>query len=124
VKFNAKAASQFGIKLRTDNDTQQETLLTYDRLENLFIFNRDNSGEGNGGIRKAPVQLNDNHLHLHLFVDKSSIEVFINEGEKVMTSRIYPGDNAKGICFFADQEIELITLNKWNLSKGVSPLIF
>ncbi|MFP3667136.1 glycoside hydrolase family 32 protein [Priestia sp. SIMBA_032] len=124
VKINAKAASQFGIKLRTDHDTHQETLLTYDRLESLFIFNRDKSGEGDGGIRKAPVRLNNNHLHLHLFVDKSSIEVFVNEGEKVMTSRIYPGDNATGICFFANQEIELSTLNKWNLRKGVSPLIF
>ncbi|WP_274596487.1 GH32 C-terminal domain-containing protein [Priestia megaterium] len=52
------------------------------------------------------------------------MEVFINEGEKVITSRIYPVENAKGICFFADQEIELITLSKWNLSKGVSPLMF
>ncbi|MEK4754462.1 GH32 C-terminal domain-containing protein [Priestia sp. FSL R5-0597] len=59
-----------------------------------------------------------------VFSYEVSIEVFINEGEKVMTSRIYPVENAKGICFFADQEIELITLSKWNLSKGVSPLMF
>ncbi|MDG0058227.1 hypothetical protein MMB69_05990 [Priestia sp. P5] len=42
----------------------------------------------------------------------------------MITSRIYPGNNAKDVCFFADQEIELITLSKWNLSKGVPPLIF
>lgn len=76
--------------------------LIYDRLESLFIFNCDKLGEGDGGIRKVFVGLNDNYLYFYLFVDKFFIEVFINEGEKVMMSRIYFVDNVKGICFFVD----------------------
>jgi len=119
VQIDAKSASQFGIKLRVDQEKEQETILTYDRVEGLFSFDREKSGEGPGGVRKAPVQLQDNTLHLRIFVDKSSVEVFINDGEQVMTARIYPGEGATGIHFFADQEVELITLNKWVLKKSI-----
>ncbi|WP_332633761.1 GH32 C-terminal domain-containing protein [Halalkalibacter flavus] len=46
-------------------------------------------------------------------------EIFINGGEKVMTSRLYPGQASTGIKFFA-QGIALIkSLKKWNLRKSI-----
>jgi beta-fructofuranosidase len=119
VQIDAKSASQFGIKLRVDQENHQETILTYDLNEGLLSFDRNKSGQGPIGIRKASVQLRDNTLYLRIFVDKSSVEVFINEGEKVMTARIYPDEEATGIRFFADEEIELNFLNKWSLKKGI-----
>ena len=34
---------------------------------------------------------------LQIFVDTSSIEIFCNDGERVLTSRIFPNENTTGI---------------------------
>ena len=42
---------------------------------------------------------------LNIFVDKSSIEIFANDGEIAMSSRIYPDKNSTGIKFITDNEV-------------------
>lgn len=119
VTIDAKSATQFGIKLRVHEEENEETVLTYNREEGFFTFNRDKAGQGPKGIRKAPVSLKNNQLKLHIFVDKSSVEVLINDGETVMTGRIYPSEKSTGIRFFADQPIEIIGLKKWDLKNCI-----
>lgn len=36
---------------------------------------------------------------LHIFCDRSVVEIFVNDGEEVFTSRFYPEENDKGIVF-------------------------
>ncbi|MFE7083367.1 glycoside hydrolase family 32 protein [Priestia megaterium] len=120
VIIDAQDALLFGLKVRACEELNQETLIVYDRLENLLELNRDRSGRGPKGSRKAPVKLHNNELHLRIFVDKSSIEIFINNGEKVMSARIYPNQRARDIRFFSDREIHLKEVNKWNLEKSIS----
>jgi len=118
--IDAKKASQFGLKLRVNEELQEETVLTYNRDEGFFIFNRDHSGKGPKGERKAPVVLKDNQLRLQIFVDKSSVEVFINEGEKVMTGRIYPSEKSTGVLLFANGPVEIVQLKKWGLKNCIN----
>ena len=40
--------------------------------------------------REVEIALTDNKLKLDIFVDKSSVEAFINDGERVMSARVYP----------------------------------
>jgi fructan beta-fructosidase len=40
-------------------------------------------------------------LKLHIFVDCSSVEVFANDGEKVMTDRVYPPPGSDGIELYS-----------------------
>ncbi|MBE4908475.1 glycoside hydrolase family 32 protein [Bacillus luteolus] len=116
VTIDAKDATQFGLKVRVNEDLGEETVLYYDTRTKVITFNRDNSGAGPKGIRQAPVELIDNKLHLHLFLDSSSVELFINEGEKVMTGRIYPNEESIGIQFFSEGEIELLKVEKWTVA--------
>ncbi|MFP3513601.1 GH32 C-terminal domain-containing protein, partial [Peribacillus sp. SIMBA_075] len=37
----------------------------------------------------------------HLFVDSSSVEIFVNDGEEVFTARIFPDIRSQEIRFFA-----------------------
>ncbi|MDZ5473993.1 sucrose-6-phosphate hydrolase [Bacillus sp. 31A1R] len=121
--IDAKGANEFGIKLRVDEDQTEETVFTYNRSEGMFTFDRNKSGKGPKGVRRAPVNLVENKLHLHFFVDRSSIEVFINDGAKTMTGRIYPEKKSLGIMLFSDQEVEVTHLNKWNLNKSIKPYV-
>jgi len=120
VLLDMKQASQFGINLRMDTASTEKTVLTFDCQNQKLTLNRDHSGKGPGGERKAPVELNKGKLQLTLFLDKSSLELFIQNGDKVMTARIYPSEHSKGIEFFSDGEVELLKLDKWSLRRSIS----
>ncbi|MGD7022944.1 glycoside hydrolase family 32 protein [Rossellomorea vietnamensis] len=113
VTIDAKKASQFGLKLRAGH--KEETELLYIKEERSFVLDRSLSGEGPGGVRKAEIELDENLLDLHIFIDHSSVEIFINGGEKVMTARIYPQKDSSRIRFFCDDSIELLQVDKWDL---------
>src|SRR5690625_1611612 len=54
--------------------------------------------------------------NIHIFKDTSSIEVFINNGEKVFTSRVYDDPSENTVTFYADGAV-LIDVQKWDLEK-------
>lgn len=111
VVFDAQSSSEFGIKLRVNE--KEQTVLSYNINNNIFSFNRDKSGIGPMGIRNTEVKLIDNKLKLQIFVDNSSVEVFINDGEKTMTGRIYPSADATSIKLFSKDECNIVSLQKW-----------
>lgn len=113
VIFEVQNSSEFGIKLRVSE--KEETVLSYKVNNNIFSFNRDKSGIGPMGIRNTEVKLIDNKLKLQIFVDKCSVEVFINDGEKTMTGRIYPGSDATSIKLFSRGECNIVSLKKWEI---------
>ncbi|MGM0902993.1 MAG: glycoside hydrolase family 32 protein [Bacillota bacterium] len=112
--IDCQEATQFGLKFRVDEATNQETVLHFNKQANVVTLDRNQSGQGPGGTRQAELKSMDN-LHLQIFIDKSSVEVFINGGEKVMSARIFPTEQANGIKFFADSSIKLKHLYKWVL---------
>ncbi|WP_318036229.1 GH32 C-terminal domain-containing protein [Halobacillus amylolyticus] len=119
VVIDSKDASAFGMRVRCNESETEETKLLYDVKQEVFILDRNHSGAGPGGIRRAPLSLKDGRLHLRVFIDQSSLEVFLQNGEKVMTARIYPGKNSEGIQFFSDDKIEMVQLDKWSLNQSI-----
>ena len=114
IKFLPIKSNIFGVKLRTDYK-EEETVLSYNIQDKVFSFNRDKSGIGPKGKCQTKVELKDGILDLRIFVDKCSVEIFINNGQKVMTGLIYPSEDSKGIALFSDGECEILSLKKWEL---------
>ena len=52
------------------------------------------------GMRSVPVDINAS-LELRLFFDSSSVEVFVNDGEACLSSRIYPDADKRALALFA-----------------------
>lgn len=52
------------------------------------------------GMRSVPVDINAS-LELRLFFDSSSVEVFVNDGEACLSSRIYPDAEKRALSLFA-----------------------
>ena len=46
-------------------------------------------------------------LKLRIILDRFSVEVFVNDGEQVMTATMYTEQEADGIAFFADGTAEI-----------------
>ena len=101
--------SDFGLKLRTGKNS--ETVLKFDYNDKKFVLDRTKGEQPDKRLRK--VYLGDiSKLELTVFVDNSSVEVFINGGAEVFSSRIFPEKDADGISVFADKNVN-VEIEKW-----------
>lgn len=103
-------ASILDIYLR--KNSRHETRLIYNSDEKLFTLDRTFSGEEIGNVdgTTRSVVLEEALQNVRIFMDTSSIEVFINDGKYTMTARIFPSDGAEGIELvteFGDCHVQL-----------------
>ena len=105
----SEISSDFGLKLRVRE--KSKTILKFDYKEKKFILDRSHGEQPDKSLRK--VYLGDiKTLELDIFVDNSSVEVFINGGEEVFSSRIFPEKDADKITVFSENNIN-IKIEKW-----------
>ena len=57
--------------------------------------------------RKIDIDICDGQLSLSVLVDRFSIEIFVNKGKEVLTSRIYTPLDANEIRFLADGKLKI-----------------
>ena len=57
--------------------------------------------------RKIDIDICDGKLSLCVLIDRYSIEIFINNGKQVLTSRIYTPLDANEIRFVADGKVDI-----------------
>lgn len=55
-------------------------------------------------------------IRMHFFVDKSSVELFTNEGKEVFTLLTYPAENQTGIRLFSENGKTKLNFKGWNLN--------
>ena len=72
--------------------------------ESVLKIDRKFSGSERALVHQSSCLVNgdSNELKLRVILDKFSVEVFINDGEQVMSAVILTKQEAKGISFFAD----------------------
>ncbi len=103
----------FGIELRAGE--QERTILRYEAATRLFTLDRSLSGqplaEEYGTVRRCVLERPLDRLQI--FVDVSSVEIFVNDGEAVFTSRIFPQQSSQGIVFFAEAGQVKLHAQKW-----------
>lgn len=110
-------AEEVGLRLRGIN--KEELVLTYNLTEQKLILDCSKYGKEKDGVRK--VRLNaDGILSLRIFIDRSSVEIFANEGQATMTSRIYPQEKRLGLEVFAEKngensQVKVNNLTYWEL---------
>lgn len=97
VDINENNASEIYINLRVSR--QEETTLIYNTEKRLFTLDVGFSGElpDNVDGTTRSVELDEDLKQLRIYMDTSSIEIFINEGEAVMSSRIFPAEKSVGV---------------------------
>lgn len=84
-------------ELRTSKTSS--TLIAYNKRENKITLDRSDSGllpTNVEGTTRSTI-LDTPLKQLQIFVDTSSIEIFCNDGERVLTSRIFLTEDALGI---------------------------
>ncbi|PYI56263.1 glycoside hydrolase family 32 protein [Paenibacillus flagellatus] len=104
IELNVRetAASVFGIRVACSEDGEERTEIRLDLRKNELTLDRERSGRGAKGVCQAPFAIDSKgRVTLHLFLDASSIELFVNDGEQVVTGRIYPAAGSNRFSLFA-----------------------
>jgi fructan beta-fructosidase len=98
-------AQHAGLQVRTGNG--EETVIGYDATSSEVYVDRTHSGQTAfnadfPGVQRAPLKTHDGTVRLHILVDWSSVEVFADRGQTVITDQIFPSANSDGLNAFAD----------------------
>jgi beta-fructofuranosidase len=108
VEVNHIQATDFSIEIGTS------VRISYNATEKVFTFEREKLNQS-----KA---FESRHCHLeqlnsiHVYKDSSSIEIFINDGAVVFSSRVFDASNNEEITFTVNGHIQA-NVTKWDLKR-------
>jgi fructan beta-fructosidase len=103
VDIKPGSAKTVGVKLAKNGD--EETIIQY--VNGKLQFDRRKSGDASfskrfATVEEAPLALQNGVIKLRIFVDKSVVEVFANDGERVITDLIFPTQSTGSVELFAE----------------------
>ncbi len=105
VELNGDRATQYGVKVCVSPHGEEQTLVYYDATEKKLKIDTTHSstGESPKTIEGGPLVLApDEPLKLRVFVDKSVVEVFANDGRQAVMRRIYPArPDSLGVALYS-----------------------
>lgn len=96
LTLNCKNTQQFILDLFADQDDQHHLRLIFNRMKGRFILDRSRAGisfeDEFGNERSCELDLGK-QITIRIIQDISSAEIFLNDGEKVFTARIFTDSN-------------------------------
>lgn len=120
AEFTLDSATQFGLRVLVGEGEQ--TTVGYDVASGRVFIDRTQSGAagtsitGFSGAHSAPLPAPDGKVRLRILVDRSTVEVFANDGERVLTDLVYPGLESQGLELFAQGgSARLDALDVWGM---------
>lgn len=99
---------------------KEETIIGVDRAAGRVFLDRTTSGNVDfhpqfSGVQNTPLLSRTGKVKLHIFLDASSVEVFINDGESVITDLVFPSANSRGLEFFGGDSATIDAAQVWKL---------
>ncbi len=120
IEFAPTAKGTTGVKLFKGKN--EETVIELDRERERISIDRTHSGNVAfharfPGVVAAPIAKAPGRTRLHIFVDACSIEVFVNDGEVVLTALAFPSRAGRAVELFGPNEGAMVSvLDVWPLA--------
>lgn len=125
AEFSVSDAEKIGFKLAQLKDEKgnvvKEVEVGYDAIKKQLYVDCTRSEKGikndKNIIQTAAVNSVNGKIKLQVLFDKSSLEVFGNAGEKVISTMIFPDEKATGLAAFSNGgKAVLNKLKVWDMS--------
>ena len=104
LKLFAKQDGSGGLLIAYDNEKKTVT------VDRSGFEKRFNTEQGEARVRPLPKGL----FHLRIFIDRSSVEIFVNDGDAVFSSRIFPTEGENRLFAAGDASLRV-----WELKRAV-----
>jgi len=124
LQFDLSAAggNDLGIELR--NKENESIRIGYNPTNNQFYINRtqlQNTGFSKdfAAVHTAPRAATGKQLAMHLFIDKSSVELFADDGSVVMTDIFFPANEFNSVKIFQDPGSKALQNGKLYILKSI-----
>ncbi|KQX48479.1 glycoside hydrolase family 32 protein [Paenibacillus sp. Root444D2] len=120
AEFEFDDELEFGLKLRASES--EETIVGYSTHEQQLFIDRSRSGAIDfhsdfACKHSALLKAETGNVKLHIFVDRSSVEAFANDGKLAMTDQIFPLSSSTGIKLYAkDGSVKVKSLRIYMLN--------
>ena len=103
--------------IRFAQNAQYRTSLSYHPQDHILKIDRKFSGSRRAVIhqRRCLVRGKRGELKLRIILDRYSAEIFVNDGEQVITATIYTDLEADGISFYAEGLVKM-DVTKYDLN--------
>ncbi len=117
LDLSTTTARSFRLYLRSSPSTREETALVINLVEGKVEVDTTLSGVGDKGITSCNYKVTGEPLlRVGLYLDRSSLEVFVNDGEAVLTNRVYPkNDSLQVKALSIEGKTHLKILRIWEL---------
>lgn len=114
-----QAEEPFCMKFYRSPDGEEETVLWIDPKVEKVILDRSKSslysGTHSSAIEGKLTNTTQGQYRVHIFLDYSTIEVFINE-ETCLSARVYPKrEDSMDVQIYSETKLLIHTLQAWNL---------
>ena len=120
ISAGLKASKKAKVSITLSNSNGEKVVMTYDAAAHTLAFDRRESGITDfscdfPAVTVTPTYERDGRISLRIFVDRSSIEVFGNDGRFVMTNLVFPEQPYTTLSVSADGNAELTELKIYSL---------
>lgn len=121
MQFDVKSKTQEPIEIKLSSVNNESVSLQLNPQIGLVTLDRSSSGLNDFDgeftrIQSAPVATNLDNYEFDIWVDKASIEVFINHGETTLTSIVFPTEPYSQLSISSSQELTIRDLSLTNIT--------
>ena len=122
VEFERQNTGVQGVEVLKTSQGATVIGVNWDR-QTVFV-DRTKSGNVNfnpkfSGLYDAPLLAPGRRVNLHVFIDASSVEVFVNDGERVLTAISFPSGESREVKLIGPQDHAKIgALDIWRLKSS------
>ena len=124
INFNLKNLKQDTYTFALSNAAGESLTFGINNTDHYLFLDRSKSGKNDfsekfaSTITKAPLDGNQKEGVFKIILDKTSIEIFYNNGEKVITEIFFPNEPFTSMSVSSNQGIELnnLVINHLNIT--------
>lgn len=107
ILADVEALSADSVTITLSNKAGEKVIMTYNKAAHSLSFDRRKSGivdfsENFPAVTEAPTFENNGRISLRIYVDRSSIEVFGNDGRFAITNLVFPTEPYTTLSVAAD----------------------
>lgn len=109
-----QSGTEDGFTIALAKDHENDCKICYNPTTGILSFDRSNSGFNYDIVNKRVIQTSTGSVKLRMILDRFSVEIFVNDGEDVLSNTIYTPVSATGISFMAKGKAYM-DISKWDI---------